>query len=122
MNMRTVETDSPKPNLESAKREAPNGSGAAALLSAAVGCLFFATLALIADKTPAIKTLMIFYKPTGPLSGVTMLSIVVWLVCWLALEARWRNREVALRKISRIAVGLLLLSVLLTFPPFADLF
>jgi hypothetical protein len=65
--------------------------------------------------------MMIVYKPTGPLSGVTTLAIAVWLVCWLVLELRWRQREVAMKKISLIGVGLLLLSVLLTFPPIVDL-
>jgi hypothetical protein len=37
------------------------------------------------------------------------------------LELRWRQREVAMKKISLIGVGLLLLSVLLTFPPIVDL-
>ena len=99
----------------------PNGSGAAAILSAGLGCFAVALLAFVADKSAAIRSLAIFYKPTGPLSGVTTMAIAVWLVCWLVLELRWRRREIALGKISAIGVGLLLLSVLLTFPPLVDL-
>lgn len=121
MNTRITATESSKLVLESAESHAPNGSGAAAILSAGIGCFSVAMLALVADKAPTIKNLMAFYKPTGPLSGVTTASIVIWLVCWLALELRWRRRDVALKKIGRVAVGLLLLSVLLTFPPLVDL-
>ena len=63
-----------------------------------------------------------FYKPSGPLSGVSTVAILVWLVTWGILEWRWRNRTVALRRISASALALLGLSLLLTFPPIVDLF
>jgi hypothetical protein len=70
----------------------------------------------------AVKNSLIFYKPTGPLSGVTTTAILIWLVAWGILEWRWRNRSVGMGRISVIALALLGLSVLLTFPPVADLF
>ena len=99
----------------------PNGPGAAAVLSAGIGCFALAVLACIADKCLAAKTLMNLYKPTGPLSGVTTTAILIWLVCWGVLGYRWRRRHVALARTCWIGFGLLLLSVLLTFPPVADL-
>ena len=121
MNVRTTEAEEPQAIVDAKQSRIPNGSGAAAILSAGLGCFAMALIALIADKSPAIKSLAIFYKPTGPLSGVTTTALAVWLVCWLVLELRWRQREVAMKKISLIGVGLLLLSVLLTFPPIVDL-
>ena len=121
MITQTPQAQGTKSILDTKQSRLPNGSGAAAILSAGLGCFAMALIALIADKSPAIKSLAIFYKPTGPLSGVTTTALVVWLVCWLVLELRWRKREMALGKISAIAVGLLLLSVLLTFPPIVDL-
>lgn len=100
----------------------PNGSGAAAVLSAGVGSFMVAALAILADKSPSIKTLMNFYKPTGPLSGVTTTAILVWLIVWAALEFRWRNRDVSIRRVVAVALILLALSLVLTFPPVADLF
>jgi hypothetical protein len=38
------------------------------------------------------------------------------------LHARWRNRDVALARINAAALLLLGLSLLMTFPPLADLF
>jgi hypothetical protein len=103
-------------------RDFPNGGGAAALLAAGIGCFMVALIALLADKISAFKTMMIFYKPTGPLSGVTTCAIVVWLICWAVLYWRWSSRMVALKPVARAALILLVLSLLLTFPPIADLF
>ncbi len=45
-----------------------NGSGAAAILAAGIGSFTVAFFALAADKFTSISRLMVFYKPTGPLS------------------------------------------------------
>jgi hypothetical protein len=100
----------------------PNGSGAAAILSAGIGSFALAILAIVGDKSAAIRTALIFYKPTGPLSGVTTTAILIWLATWAALEWRWRKRTVALRPIAAAALVLLGLGLILTFPPIADLF
>ena len=99
-----------------------NGSGAAALLSAGIGAFALAIIALAADKSAAIKSSLIFYKPTGPLSGVTTVAILIWLFTWVVLEWRWRQKTVALARINIIAFLLLGLGFLLTFPPIADIF
>jgi hypothetical protein len=100
----------------------PNGSGSAAILAAGIGALALSLLAISADKVVSVKQLMVFYKPTGPLSGVTTSAILVWLLAWAILNARWRGRNVAVARVSVIALILLGLSLLLTFPPVADLF
>jgi hypothetical protein len=98
-----------------------NGSGAAAILAAGVGSLVLALLAAVADKSAAVKNWMIFYKPTGALSGVTTVAIVVWLLVWVVLERRWRRKTVAIGRISVAAFVLLALSFLLTFPPVLEI-
>jgi len=100
----------------------PNGAGAAAVLAAGVGSLAVAVFAILADKAAPIKSLMNFYKPTGPLSGVTTCAIVVWLVVWALLHRRWSWRNVEIGRVTAAAFILLFLSLLLTFPPIADLF
>jgi len=99
-----------------------NGSGAAAILAAGIGAFALAALAIAGDQILLIRRWMVFYKPTGPLSGVTTTAILIWLFAWGILEWRWRNRTVAARRISVIALLLLCLSLLLTFPPIADFF
>jgi len=99
----------------------PNGAGAAAVLAAGMGSFCIGLFAVLADKSPAIKSFMIFSKPTGPLSGVTTCAIAAWLFCWAVLHVRWRRRTVGLGRVSAIALALLALGVLLTFPPIGDL-
>lgn len=102
--------------------ELTNGSGAAAILAAGIGAFALSVLAIATDKIPSIQRPMTFYKPTGPLSGVTTVAILVWLVTWVILEWRWRSRTVAIGRSNAIALALLGLSLLLMFPPFADFF
>lgn len=99
-----------------------NGAGAAAVLAAGIGSLLVAVFAILADQVASIKSLMNFYKPTGPLSGVTTCAIVAWLVAWALLHRRWNWRNVAARRVTAAAFVLLFLGLLLTFPPIADLF
>lgn len=99
-----------------------NGAGAAAILAAGVGAFVLAVLAIVGDQSAAMKSFFIFSKPTGPLSGVTTCTIVVWLAVWAVLHVRWKKKAVALGRINAIAFVLLGLSLLLTFPLIADLF
>lgn len=99
-----------------------NGAGAAAILAAGIGSFLLAVFAIAGDKSAALKSFFIFFKPTGPLSGVTTCAIAAWIVTWIVLHLRWRGRAVALGRIKGVAFALLLLSLLLTFPPIADLF
>ena len=98
-----------------------NGSGEAAILSAGVGSFALAVLAMAADKSPHVASSLIFYKPTGPLSGVTTAAILISLFTCGILEWRWRNKTVPARRINATALILLGLRFLLTFPPIADL-
>ena len=99
-----------------------NGSGAAAILSAGVGCFVLAVLALAGDKSALVKSLLNIYKPTGTLSGVTTVAILSWLCLWGFLEWRWRKKTVAVASICASALVLLGAGLLLTFPPIVDLF
>lgn len=99
----------------------PSGPAAAAILSAAIGCFTLGLLAVIGDGSAAAARWLTFYVPTGPLSGVTTTAILVWLLSWLILARRWRSKAVAIAKVNTVAFILLGVSLLLTFPPFADL-
>ena len=99
-----------------------NGFGAAAILSAAIGCFALAVLALAADKLPNIKNALNFYKPTGALSGVTTTAILIWILTWIILEWRWGRKTVPLGRLTVASFTLLGMGFLLTFPPIVDLF
>jgi hypothetical protein len=100
----------------------PNGFGAAAVLSAGLGASALAMVAIVADRVPALGRVLAFYRPTGPLSGVTTIGIAIWLAVWVFLHSRWRSRNVAVGPLAAASLVLLVLSMVLTFPPVADLF
>jgi hypothetical protein len=91
------------------------------MLAAAIGSFVLAVIAFAGDKSVPIKDSLNFYQPTGPLSGVTTVAIIVWFLVWGFLEWRWGNRAVAISRIHRVSLALLALSILLTFPPIVDL-
>ena len=99
----------------------PNGPAAAAILAAGIGCATIGILAFAGDASGAIGRLLNIYNPTGTLSGVTTIAIIVWLVAWFALNRLWRTRTVAMGGVNVAAFVLLAVGFLLTFPPFMDL-
>jgi hypothetical protein len=105
----------------SAAETGPNGPVGAAILSAGIGCFVLGILAVIGDGSAAAARSLTFYLPTGPLSGVTTTAILLWLITWFILARLWRSKTIAIAKVNTVAFVLLGLSLLLTFPPFADI-
>ncbi|MHB1023303.1 MAG: hypothetical protein ACYC46_13665 [Acidobacteriaceae bacterium] len=97
-----------------------NGSAAAAILAMGVGSCALGLLAVAADGSKEVAKLLTFYTPTGPLSGVSTVAILVWMATWLLLTRVWRARTVALTKINAVALVLLGIGLLLTFPPLGN--
>jgi hypothetical protein len=91
------------------------------MMAAAIGSFVLAIIAFAGDKSIPVKNSLNLYKPTGPLSGVTTFAIVVWFLVWGFLEWHWGKRAVAMSRINRVSLALLVLSILLTFPPIVDL-
>lgn len=120
--MSTKQPSIPTLNTTANAPAPPNGSGAAALLAAGTGASALGVLAIAGDRIAAVEKFMAFYKPTGPLSGVTTCAIVIWLGVWAILDLRWKHRNVALGRVCAAALMLLVVGLLLTFPPIADLF
>jgi hypothetical protein len=119
--MNPPETQSEKQSATQGAQQLPNGPAAAAILSAGAGCAFMGILSVVAGASKPIAKLLTFYVPTGSLSGVSSVAILLWLVTWFILAKRWRLKTIAIGKVNTTAFLLLALGVLLTFPPFADL-
>lgn len=99
----------------------PNGPGAAAILSAGLGCFLNGLFFLFEDASPAANSFFKFYSPSGALSGTTTTAVIIWLLVWLLLARAWRKKNVNMWWVNLVAFSLLALSLLLTFPPFIDL-
>jgi len=97
------------------------GGVAAALVAAGAGaaaCGVFYVLGAVKALGPYFN----LYKPSGALSGVSTAAILVWLAVWVVLARRWKNRAVNAGRASGVALALLVLGLLLTYPPIARLF
>ena len=57
------------------------------------------------------------YGPAGGVSGRTTLATAIWLVAWAILHHRWKDRQLQPRRVHAVTVTLILLGLLLTFPP-----
>jgi hypothetical protein len=98
----------------------PNGPIAAAILSAAIACFTLGVTTIASDKSKAINKFMNFYPPAGALTGETTIAILIWLAVWIILARLWHNASRALTPINIASFTLLVLGLLLTFPPFID--
>lgn len=108
--------------MESRREDVPaSGSGAAALLAAAIGGFTLGICAFAGDAMTAIGHALNLWNPTGPLSGVTTVAILVWLVAWIVLSRLWASRTIDQHRINLISAALFVLGLLLTFPPCMDL-
>ena len=108
-------------NASSSTKDLPNGEGMAAILAAGIGCAALGVFDFLGDAVKGIGEFFSFYNPTGTLSGVTDTAIVVWLAAWYLLARRWGGRDVAVGRVSLMALALLVVGFMLTFPPLIDL-
>ena len=99
----------------------PSGPGAAAILAAGAGALALGVFAFAGDAWPKVKAAFNLWKPSGPLSGVSLAAVLVWLLAWWGLARLWRGRNVNLALVNVAAFIMLAGGLLLTFPPFMDL-
>jgi uncharacterized membrane protein len=102
--------------------EVATGEAAAAVLAAGIGIFMLGVLTTLKASAQAIKNLLAFYPPTGPLSGQTTVAVAVWLLAWAVLHFIWKEQEVNFRKIFIIALILIVLGFLGSFPPLFEVF
>lgn len=93
----------------------PNGGALGAVLAAGIGA-FTLALAVIANEAGMFEVPAI-YGPSGGLSGRSTLAVIVWLIAWGILHARWRNRNVAVARVVAWSLVLVAMAVIMTFPP-----
>jgi len=95
-----------------------NGIAVAALFGAGIGCLVLGLLTLLTKVSSTIENALDLYAPTGPVSGITTLAVIVWLVVWAAMHILLRNRQIDLHKVYIVVLVLVGLGLLACFPFF----
>ncbi len=101
----------------------PNGPVAAAFLATGIGSLALGILVCLNELGGDISKFLAFDKNfglgsgVGPLSGKVILTVLVYVVSWAILFFAWRGKEVNFGRVFSVALILVALGFLLTFPP-----
>jgi hypothetical protein len=104
--------------------EKVNGPVSAALLAGGIGSAAMGLITLIFelnDKSAFAKS-MAWNKGVGGLSGKSSLAIIIFFVAWAILHYLWKDKDTDFARISSIAIALLVVGLLGTFPPVWHLF
>ncbi|MEO6447033.1 MAG: hypothetical protein ABIZ91_10640 [Gemmatimonadaceae bacterium] len=101
--------------IEGKREDVVNGAALASLLAAGIGA--FAVGFIVILNEAGLFAVPALYAPAGGVSGRTTLSAVIWLVGWVVLHNRWKNRQLESRKVYLLSVILIGLGVVFTFPP-----
>jgi hypothetical protein len=104
-----------------AGREASQGGAAlAAFLAAGIGA--FAMGAVVLANESGLFVAPSLYAPAGGVSGRTTIAVLIWLVSWGVLHARWKNREIDAGPVRIATLVLIGIGVIATCPPVWSLF
>ena len=100
----------------------PEGPIAAAIVASGVGAAALGLFTTLAEASTDIKDWLNWNDDVGPLSGKTIMAVIVWLVAWAILHAIYRGKPYETRRAFTIALVLVGLGVLGTFPTFFQAF
>jgi hypothetical protein len=95
---------------------------ASALLAAGIGCLVMGIVTTLSEALKPVADLLNLYKPTGPLSGKSLVAIIVWLAAWALLSRVSKGKQINTSKWIGCAMICVALGFITTFPLFFDMF
>jgi hypothetical protein len=98
------------------------GPAAAAFISGGIGCLFIGIFTTGAEMSKGLKDFLQWDAAVGPLSGKTGYGTIAFFLSWAILHFVLREKNYDLKKAFTIGAVLTVLGLLLTFPPFFQLF
>lgn len=100
----------------------PEGPIAAAIIAGGIGAAALGLFTTLAEANADVKDWLDWNSRVGPLSGKTVMAVIVWLVAWVVLHLIYRGKPSETRRAFTIAVVLVGLGVLGTFPTFFQAF
>jgi hypothetical protein len=103
-------------------QDKPEGPIAAAILAGGVGAAALGFWTTLAEASTDVKDWLQWSDRVGPLSGKTIMTVIVWLVAWIVLHVVYRSRPFETRRALTISLVLIGLGVLGTFPTFFQAF
>ncbi len=92
-----------------------NGEPLAALLAAGVGAFALGLVVILHEI--GLFSPPTLYEPSGGVSGRTTLAVILWLAAWAVLHRRWKGRRIEPGRVVMATITLVVLALVLTFPP-----
>jgi hypothetical protein len=99
-----------------------SGVASAAMIAGGIGTLTIGLLTTAAVISSGLKDLLNWWNPAGALTGKSSVGVLVWLISWVILGLKWKDRDYDLGKALTITLVLLGVGLLLTFPPVFEAF
>ena len=100
----------------------PEGPISAAIIAAGVGALALGILTTLSEASVGWHDWLEWSERVGPLAGKTIMAVIVWLVAWAVLHLVYRQQTIETRTALIVALVLIALGVIGTFPEFFQAF
>jgi hypothetical protein len=88
-----------------------------AFIAAGIGSTALGLVTTLAEVNASFRDSLFWFARGGPLGGKTSIAVLSFLVTWAVLTLAFRRRPVGLKTAFIIALVLIAMGLLLTFPP-----
>ncbi len=89
----------------------------ASMIASGIGSLVLGLAIVLAEVSEGAKSAMTWTSGVGPLSGKTGYSVIAFVVSWVVLHYAFQRKAVSLTTSFIVTVILVVLGLLLSFPP-----
>lgn len=121
MAMHTTTSGSDISNQEATETTELDRAIGAAFLSGGIGIFVLGLATVLSEGNASVNQFLVWIKGVGALSGKTSVAIIAFVASWIILHYAFKNRALALMTAFSITIVLVVLGLLLTFPPVFDL-
>ena len=104
------------------QEDRPNGPVAAALLGGGFGAATLGVVTTLAEVFKPVNDALNWWKPAGALTGKASVAVAVFFMAWLLFHFVFRGKNINFGRVAVVALILLGLGLVGTFPPFFELF
>ena len=111
----TTYSEDPSAHSRDTIHDLSNGGAMAAVLAAGIGSFAMGLFVILNEA--GIFSPPVIYGPAGGVSGRTTFAALAWLIAWGVLHLRWKQRSVNGSGVFTVAIVLVALGLVATFPP-----
>jgi hypothetical protein len=105
-----------------AEVEPLSGPAAALILAGGIGVFCMGLVTTLGEASTGIADGLQWNDRVGPLSGKTLITVIVFAAAWALLHTLWRRSNPSLRSITIASAVLIVLGLVGTFPTFFQAF